>query len=122
MSKGRKGRQGRRSKEERTGKAAGLLRAWRPGRILVDHVRRARARETITIFRTVDIEVRGRIGSQTRRKLTAEALRVGYLTAERGERVLRLSSGCAAMKNSARGELVEPCELCVSAVNTLYPS
>ena len=49
-------------------------------------------------------------------RLTAEAP-FDRLRAGRG-RVLRRSSGCAAIKNSARGEPVEPCELCASVVKT----
>jgi len=37
-------------------------------------------------------------------------------TTKGGGHILRLCSGCTAIKNSAGGELVEPCELGVSAV------
>jgi hypothetical protein len=45
------------------------------GAIFVDHVRRTGARETITVSSAVDTEVRGRIGSRTRRELTTETPR-----------------------------------------------
>ena len=64
----RRGAKSAKEEDEREESGGAFCVLWRPGRIFVDHVRRARARETITIFRTVDTEVRGRIGSTNQKR------------------------------------------------------